>query len=155
MTYIPSSQGVRSAALGLAVERATAALPASTTADIFTVDGGRVLLVGIIGEVTTAIQAQACNLSVVYDPDGAGSNTTLASTLDVNADAAGSYYVLNGTAGGALVQSTNPFAVAFPAPRWVLGPGDIALTTSATNTGSVKWTALYVPLDDGATLTAV
>lgn len=156
MSYIPDAQGVRATHAGILVERATAALPATATADIFTVDGGRVLLLGFVGEVTTVIQAQACNLSVVHDPDSGGSNVTLASALNVSADAANSFYVLNATAGGALVNSSGEAAYgALLATPILLPAGDIALTTSATNTGSVQWNVLYAPLDDGATVSAV
>ena len=156
MTVMPDRAGVRSTHIGIAVDRATAALPATTTADIFSVDGGRVLVTGLIGEITTVIQTQACNLSIVHDPDNGGSNVTLASTLDVSADAVASNYVLNTTAGGALVNSAANIAYgAKLAVPFVLDVGDIALTTSATNTGSVQWTVFYVPLDDGATITAV
>jgi hypothetical protein len=32
----------------------------------------------------------------------------------------------------------------------VIAPGEIQLTTSATNTGSVKWDLYYLPLDPAA-----
>jgi hypothetical protein len=51
-------------ALGASVSRAAAALPASTTGNLFTVTGGRILLTGIVGQVTTVIQTQACNASL-------------------------------------------------------------------------------------------
>ena len=37
----------------------------------------------------------------------------------------------------------------------VLPPGDIELNCAASNTGQVKWTLLYQPLDPGAKVAAV
>jgi hypothetical protein len=50
---------------GFLVERATAALPATTTANIFTITGGRIIVRGLVGQVTTAIQAQANAVKIV------------------------------------------------------------------------------------------
>ena len=58
---LPNTGVVRNLLYGQAVERATAALPATTQSALFNVVGGRIAVLGIIGEVTTVIQTQACN----------------------------------------------------------------------------------------------
>jgi hypothetical protein len=134
---------------GNAVEKATAALPATTTGNLFTITGGRVLFTGIVGEVTTVIETQTCNAKVVFDPTITGSNVDMCANLDVTGAVLASLFSITGTAANAMV---NGLAVAAMVTPWVLQPGAIALTTSATNTGSVKWKMWYIPIDSGATV---
>lgn len=37
---------------------------------------------------------------------------------------------------------------------WAIGPGSLSYTTSATNTGQIKWDLAYVPLDAGTQVVA-
>jgi hypothetical protein len=129
------------------VTRATDTLPATTTETLFTISGGRIILKALIGEVTTAIQAQACNLSVNIDSD-AGAADVLASTLEINADAVGTYYSVEGDGTALIVAEGNGLTCL--GNGTVLGAGIVTLTTSATNTGSVKWDLYYQPLDPAA-----
>jgi len=138
---------------GFRVERAAATLPASTTEDLFSIDGGRVLLTGIVGEVTTLIQTQADNTKLTFDPDNGGTDQDLCAVLDITADPVGELYTITGVVANALRSDfaigqgmTNPL---------VLMEGDIKLDCSATNTGAIAWTLWYIPLDDGAVVTAV
>jgi hypothetical protein len=130
------------------VTRATAALPATTTATIFDIEGGRILLKALIGEVTTAIQAQACNLSVVVDADS-GAADDLASAADVNGLALGAFIAPEGD-GTALIFGGIGWGQPCTGQGVVVAPGALRLTTSATNTGSVKWDLYYQPLDPAA-----
>lgn len=130
------------------VSRATDSLPATTTETLFNVRGGRVLMKAMIGEVTTVIQTQACNLSVNVDSD-AGASDVLASTLDISADAVGTYYGIEGD--GTAVEDTGiGWGRIATSGGVVIGPGIVTLTTSATNTGSVKWDFYYLPLDENS-----
>jgi hypothetical protein len=130
------------------VSRATDTLPATATETIFTVSGGRILLKALIGEVTTVIQSQACNLSVNVDSD-AGAADVIASTLDINADGVGTYYGVEGD-GTALEDTGIGWGRPCSGVGTVIGTGVITITTSATNTGSVKWDLYYLPLDPTA-----
>jgi DNA-binding transcriptional regulator YdaS (Cro superfamily) len=134
------------------VSRATDTLPATTTEAIFNVLGGRILLKALIGEVTTVIQTQACNLSVNVDSD-AGASDVLASTLDISAGAVGTYYGIEGD--GTAVENTGiGWGRICTSGGTVIGTGTITLTTSATNTGSVKWDLYYLPLEENSYVTA-
>ena len=139
--------------LGLRVDRATDSLPATTDEALFNIVGGRVLVTRIIGEVTTAIQNQANATKLKHNPTGTGSDVDLCATLNIANDAIGTYYSITGVLADAL-NSTSLWAIvpadAIAAQGLVLGPGDIELDCAATNTGSVKWSVWYVPLDDGA-----
>jgi len=133
------------------VERATATLPQTTQAALFTVSGGRCLVTSIVGEVTTVIETQANNTKVVFNPT-LGADTDLCAVLDITADAVGTLYsvynaatALFGMIGvGVLPESTG----------FIVQDGTIDLNCAASNTGSVKWTVHYVPLDDGAKIVA-
>lgn len=131
------------------------ALPASTTGQLFRVKGGRVVVKALLGEVTTVIQTQADNLKVsVKKLDAAsaavGTAVDVASNLDVTAIEVGGFLFVEGD-GTALVKSTAGGALIGPnSGMWIAAQGEIYLTTSATNTGAVKWDIWYQPLDAGA-----
>src|SRR3954465_9190720 len=79
--YVPAST-YTGGIFGTQVVRTTAALPQTTQSALFTVAGGRVVILGILGEVTTAIQNQANNTKLVANPT-AGSDVDLCAVTDV------------------------------------------------------------------------
>lgn len=139
--------------LGRTVQRATANLPQTATGSLFAVTGGRVLVTSIVGQVTTAIQAQANAVKLRATPT-VGAVNDLTGTVDINGAAVGSLLAATGLAGDALVLSTgggismlrNPILVAV---------GNIGLTTAASSTGQIKWTLTYLAYDNGAAVAAV
>lgn len=141
--------------LGRVVERATATLPQTAASALFTVATGRVIVTSIIGEVTTVIQTQADNTKLTFDPTAAGATQDLCAVLDITADAVGTMYSITGTPATALQDSLNfvPSNKRLAQPI-ILKPGSVLLDCAASNTGSVKWTLTYWPLDTGATVVA-
>lgn len=138
---------------GIKVDRDAAVLPATAAGTIFTVTGGRVVVKALVGEVTTVCDSTATTLKVSSSPT-TGTAVDLTSATAVTSKEVGSLISLPLTLGGALSVNNAgagqiPGAVAFVVPA-----GSITVTTSATNTGAVKWTLLYVPLDDGASVAA-
>jgi hypothetical protein len=144
--------GLRSVHFGIKVDRATAALPASTQAALFTVSTGRILLTSIVGEVTTVIQTQADNTKLVSNPT-TGTDVDLCAVLDITADQVGCLYGITGLFSDAMV-GANAGATVVQRNPIVIPKGTIDLSCAATNTGAVKWSVTYVPLDDGAMVTA-
>lgn len=133
-------------------ERPTAALPQTTQAGLFRIASGRILVQQIVGEVTTVIQTQANNTKLVLDVT-TGTDRDLCAVLDITADEVGTLYGISGIfadallgAGQALQAQTRPV---------ILKPGDIDLNCAASNTGSVKWTLFWTPLDAGAYVAAL
>lgn len=137
---------------GRRVDRATATLPQTAQGALFTVAGGRVLLLAIIGEVTVAIQNQANNTKIVANPT-TGSDVDLCAVLSIANDEVGCLYGITGLFSDAMV-GANAGATVAPRNGIVVPVGTIDLNCAASNTGSVKWSAWYVPMDDGALLTA-
>lgn len=152
---LAAGEVAREMRLGKLVSRATANLPQTTTANLFTITTGRILLMGIFGEVTTVIQTQANNTKLVFDPDAAGASQDLCANLDITADAVGTIYSITGTPATAMQDALNfvPSSKMLAQPI-LLKPGAIALTCAASNTGQVKWDVFYIPVDDGATVAA-
>lgn len=149
--------------LGTAVRRPTATIPQTATGTLFTVTGGRVLVTGIVGEVTTILGAVG-NLNLVHDPDGAGAVGDLCAATACGTDAVGTLYTISGVAADLLSEQTvagteaptHVFALmgALAGKGIVLPAGALGLKASASSTGSIKWDLFYVPLDEGASVVA-
>jgi len=152
---IPTNNATRTAfgqvgGLGFRVDRDTEALPQTTDGALFTISGGRVLLVSIVGEVTTVVQTQANNTKLKFNPTATGADQDLCAVLDISADPVGEIYTITGIVANAMRSDlligqgmTNPL---------ILSEGAIELDCAASNTGSVQWSMWYYPLDDGATV---
>lgn len=145
-----SGKAVRQSTYGTTVQRAASNLAQSGNLTLFTVTGGRVLLTTIVGEVTTAIQAQADAVKLQSVSTTGSITTDLCATVDVNGAAVGNLFGMTGTAATAAVLGS-----AVPQLNEVImQPGIIRMNAAASNTGQMKWTVTYIPLDDGAVLTA-
>lgn len=154
MTYTVSSSGIRTAIYGAKVERATAALPSSTLGNIFTVAAGRIVVTSFVGEVTTVLGAGANTITIGYAPTmGTGSATALGTSATITTAAVGSHIAAN-PGGAAVIDASTQAGVSLQDFGFLVDPGSITITTTATVTGSVKWTITYVPMDDAATVTA-
>lgn len=160
MTVHYDDASLRAVTFGLRTRR-DAALPPATGAseDLFTVDTGQVLLTGFLGYVTVAIPNVSLDFDLAHDPDDGGSDVVLATLLAVDNDPVGTFYTLNTTAGGALVEGLDVAYNARLATPILLDPGDLKLNVAGGGavgtTARVRWDATWVPWDDGATLTAV
>lgn len=146
-------QSIADINLGMRVDKVTATLPAGVAGALFNVIGGRVAVMGILGEVTTVIQTQANNTKLVANPT-VGTSVDLCTVLDISADEVGCLYGITGNVGDALV-GVNAGYAPLPEQPLVVAPGTIDLNCAATNTGSAKWSIWYVPVDDGAYIEAV
>lgn len=155
-TYL-SGKSLRALLFGTKVEEPAAVLPATATAHIFTVSGGRVVVTGLVGQCTTVCSATATTLSVGVTPTtGTASTTGLCTASAVTSAEVGSLVSLPQVKGALLANTVAGGAVQVNgSDGYVVEPGTIDITTSATNTGAFKWTLTYVPLDDGAVVTAV
>lgn len=145
-------RSLRLARFGRKVDRATATLPQTTQAALFTVSGGRVAITSIVGEVTTVIQTQANNTKLVSNPT-VGTDVDLCAVLDISAKEVGTLFGITGTFANAMV-GANAGATALPDREVVVAAGTIDLNCAASNTGSVKWSITYIPIDDGASVAA-
>lgn len=137
----------RKVMLGAKLDRATATIPASTYEALFTITGGRVVVTSMVGEVTTVLGATATNLKITATPT-TGTAVDVASNLAVASKEAGCLFGV-GVFAAAMI-GANAGATSLPTTPFVVPIGTLGITTSATNTGSIKWSATYIPYDDGA-----
>lgn len=124
---------------------------------LFTIAGGNIQLLEIIGEVTTVIETQTDNTKLVFNPTATGASTNLCANLDITADAVGTLYSITGVIADAMKSTTVLFVAPadnLPWPGIILAPGDIELDVGATNTGSIEWHIVYRALEAGATVVA-
>lgn len=138
--------------LGVMVERATANLPQTTAHALFTISGGRIALVQIVGQVTTVIQTQANNTKLIGNPT-VGTDVDLCAVLSITAKEVGTLFGITGVFADALL-GANAGALSGQDRRVILNVGTLDLSCAASNTGQVKWTLFYHPIDPGALVVA-
>ncbi len=156
--YAPSTRSrIADIRNGLRVDR-DAALVTNATVNIFTVTGGRVLLLGLLGEIAVDIAATANTLQITHlTTDATAVVTALCiASADIQSMAAGRMFTLPAAVGSALAISVGSSAAVFNvAPSYALKVGGLRLVgTGAPATGTIKWSVWYVPIDDGAYMTA-
>jgi len=152
MSEFIAGKSLRKLLKGIKVERATATLPQTGAAPIFNILGGRVAITQIIGEVTTQIQAQADATKLTGNPT-TGTSVDICATLDITGDEVGTLYGIAGLPATAMI-GINAGALPAQERDVILGIGTLDLDCAASNTGSVKWTLFYIPIDDGAYVVA-
>uniref|UniRef100_A0A6M3XL26 Uncharacterized protein n=1 Tax=viral metagenome TaxID=1070528 RepID=A0A6M3XL26_9ZZZZ len=140
---------------GIVVTRATAALPQTAAAAIFTVTG-LVLVKRIVGYVSTVIGSVANATKLVGNSTGAGASTDLCATVELNAAAVDSRLEITGTFINAMVKTVDIPAALTQAANLVIPPGTIDLNCAGSDggTGRIRWSVTYVPLETGAQIVA-
>jgi len=126
-------------------------LPATTTGALFTVVGV-CEIISVIGEVTTILQTQACNLKLSTVSNSA--TTEICSDLNISGKLVQSRMSITGTFGDALINTAKGVPVARQATSVIVQEGTIIATTSATNTGAIRWTARYKWMREGSRIIA-
>jgi len=141
---------------GLRVDRAAALVTGATVA-LFNVVGGRVLLLNFLGEVATIMDGTACTLRIqALTTDATAVQTFLTSAVtDCANDTKGTMYTLPAAVASDLVKSTNnSAAVSSTQTPLVIKTGALNLIGGGASAGTIKWSAWYIPLDDGAYMAA-
>lgn len=142
----PAWAGLR---FGFRVDKAAANLPQTATGSLFSVTGGRAA-VFLLGEVTTVLGAPATNAKIIHTPT-VGTAMDLCAVLAIASKEVGTLFSITGVPADAMLGGGQAVRLANAV---VCGPGNIGLNTSANDTGQTKWTAFWVPIDEGAVVTA-
>ncbi len=127
---------------------------------LFTVAGGPIKIIEIVGIVTGTIQAQSTLINynvAVTAPAGDVVFGTDGTALEINADAVGTLYTWNGVIANDLLATTSGVALGMASGTTtglVVPPGDIELSSTAASTGTIEFSMRYQPLDEGVTVTA-
>lgn len=127
----------------------------TATEMLFRVRGGRVLVYRMVGEVTTAIQNQACTLTLSSKKlDNAsaavGTAVDIAAASTVTNKELGSTVTLIGSGAAAIVNNAGASISTLGTMPFMLPQGEVYATASANNSGALKWDIWYQPLDPGA-----
>jgi predicted phage tail protein len=162
MSQFTNAQQIRAAHYGGYVFEPAKALPQTGNVGIFNVVGGHIIVTSLIGTVTTVLGATATTLSVGTFPTGGANNaTSLCTAGTVTSLAAGAVVALPAVVTNALIVGGASGVLVAPGVSIINGgiavvsPGTITITTSANDTGQMSWALSYVPIDAGATVTAV
>jgi hypothetical protein len=143
---------------GLRVYKASASCGATADVGLFNVLVGNVMLLGLVGIWDGTAETAATTIAVKHDPTTGTETIIGAASGTQSAKELGSMLTLNGTALGAMVDSTGVGAspIGAAGPILIQGPGIIEMTVAgATNTQEISWYLWYVPLTDGASVEAV
>jgi hypothetical protein len=116
---------------------------------------GRVIITQLFGEVTTVLSNNATLVKYYFTPTGGAQIDLSAISLTIAQLAVGKRILAAGTIGGATTFSgigasmlqTVPYVVGQVGVGGVIG---IESTTASLTSGAMKFTALWVPIDDGA-----
>ncbi len=132
--------------LGEKVERESDTLPQTSTESLFTISGGRVVVTSLLGTVTETTGALGSG-QVVINPT-IGSSQTLRSDA-ISGESPG-FVTSHQEVGTAWLNG-----IAGEACRPLIVPeGTIDFVTNASVAGEMSWMLTYVPLDDGALVSA-
>lgn len=154
------TEGLISQSIHVSRPASTAAALLSTAQNVFQVQGGRVRVKGLVGQVTTVIQGQTTNIkttSTAKDAAGTtvGTAVDVASNVDTNALEVGGMVFTEGDGTAAVKSLAGAALIGTNSGEWIAPQGFISFTASATSTGGFKWDLWYEPLDEGAFVTAV
>jgi len=139
---------------GISVLRAAANLPQTASQTIYNINGGRILLTGLVGLVTTAIQNQSTTVQFKHISTAGSTTTTMTDAVtSVGNLAVGQMIALPNAVTGTSNPVVTGLVIAKPS-RLVLVAGQLQLTTGASSTGQVSWLLTYFPLDVGASVAA-
>lgn len=154
--------GVRTSVLGIRTSKNYSALAAETK-DLFTVTG-LVLVTSLVGKVTTAMTV-ANTVKLVSNPTtGTSSDLCAATDLGTTDTPAGNLLGITGAPTEDMITGIGAVQL-FPvgdvtvtvggAKGFYVAAGVIQQVTTGTNPdGAITWTLTYVPIEDGAAVTA-
>ena len=152
-SFEPSTREMVSAInKGIRVDKAAIAIAGASTKSLFTVVGGNCIILGLIGEVTTIVQAQADATKYISTPT-VGTAVDLCAAVDITGHEVGGLLTIVGVFATAAVKGNAGAGVMMTTPVLV-APGVIGINTAASNTGAYKFSIWYLPAEDGAYIEA-
>lgn len=150
MSVIIQGNQLRGVALGTRVAKATGTLAAETKT-LFNVTGGKVLITSIVGEVTTAITVANSYKLQANPTTGTTGDIVAATDIGTTDTPAGTLLGFDGVEASSIQQS--PGVVPLLMRPVCVNTGTIEHVSAGTD-GAITWVLTYVPIDDGAAITA-
>lgn len=129
------------------------------TSGVFVITGGRILLLGLVAQITAAVQATATTFKFTSAPATGTATDLTSNATDLTGAEIGSLYGLatTGPGSGNAGQLVKSGFLALPqTARAVVPPGTITVTYGGTAaTGAAQYDLLWSALDPAARVTAV
>ena len=120
---------------------------------MFTVSGGRIEIISLFGECTTAIGTVGATKIVIDATDGTDYDNDLSTSVDIDALGAGDVITFtNAVSEGVLTFVANQNAG--QTLSWFCPEGEIELDPTTTSTGAITWYMSYRKLEPEAVVTA-
>jgi hypothetical protein len=134
----------------------SAATMAQATDTIFTVAGGPIELVSLVGVFQTVNTGAASTFAIQANATAGGATAMSIASGSTSGAAAGTMLTLPAAAGsGTIVTTAGAQLNLFPAALWTIPVGTIqAIVGGAGTVGTVQWYLRYRPLGPGVTVTA-
>lgn len=151
MSVIIQTDQLRTVNLGQLVTKAYTPL-AVETKTLFNVNNGMVLITGLFGLVTTAITVAGTSKLQANPTTGTTGDLCAATDLGTTDTPAGDILSITGVAADSIVREVGT-APGFKQLRAVAA-GTIEQVNATGADGGITWYLTYVPLDNGATVTA-
>jgi hypothetical protein len=150
VSVIISGSQLRTVLLGTKVSKSTGTL-AATTVTLFNVTGGKCLITSIVGEVTTAVTVANSYKLQANPTTGVTGDIVAATDIGTTDSPAGTLLGFDGAEASSIQNS--PGVVPTLGRPIVINTGTIESVSAGTD-GVIVWTLTYIPLDDGAAITA-
>ena len=153
MNKLLEGKSARKLIVGIKVERPASLTPQGVPGvlPIFNILVGRVAVTQLVGECTVGMGAIADSMTIEGNP-AVGATVPLCTLLSTANDEVGCLYGIEGDPAVALI-GINAGALPAQERNVILPVGTLDWRTLADNTGQIKWTIFYVPIDDGAYVT--
>lgn len=148
--------GIGAPGIGMMAITNPLSLPQTTTKVLWTITGGPIKVISVMGVVTTVIGAVANATKLTATPTTGGAATDICGTVDINAAAAGDIMIPITSFATAMSLNTAGVIVNGPsattqATGFIMTPGTILVNCAGSDggTGRVQWYLNYVPLGVG------
>jgi len=151
-----SRKAIRDINQGIVVTKAASSCAATATVDLFEITGGSIMVLGLVGIWDGAAAAAATTIALGANPTTGTATVLGTASATQSGKAAGSMLTMASDL-GQVVSSTNQGAALIDAvPRvFVRGPGKIQMTVAgATNTQTITWHLIYVPVENDSAVVA-
>lgn len=160
MTTWQNNASIAQNAIGKRVQGTAKTVPTNATQTVFTVSGGRALIMLMYGVVTTVIGGTTPAVKYVATPT-TGSPNDMCTALTVTSDEVGMMWQLPSAVGSSLIGAASTGKSGSVSGNTgglcgqIVAPGTIGFNDSAADaTGAVQHTLYYIPLDPTTTVVA-
>lgn len=123
----------------------------AASGSLFTINSGRIMLYSLSGFVSVGIGAVATSIRFEMNPT-VGANTPICADTVITSAALGRSMALTGVFADQISMPATEGAVQGQLHQVMLDSGSLDLIVTGGTTGTIKWFAIWAPIDIGAVL---